>query len=254
MVTKLKANNPNEENYLPYTGIGSRSTPKPILQHMAKIARTLQLQGFTLRSGGASGADTAFEKGVAQNFDAQKLDGSSNKDEGNKEIYLPHKNFNENSSSLFNPNRKAYEMAEAIHPHWQKCSKFARNAHARNIHQILGENLNSPSLFVLYWAEEKHKINPITNPINKTPKIEQTIVGGTATAVKLAKSLRIPTFNLKDPQILKRWNEWVKECEEKSNWKASKNSLNKFLEKLSVYNKKTREKSTKKEIGKSFLI
>lgn len=47
-----------------YTGIGSRETPPDILELMTKIARFMFKQGFTLRSGGADGADSAFEAGA----------------------------------------------------------------------------------------------------------------------------------------------------------------------------------------------
>ena len=49
--------------YKPYTGIGSRETPTAILDLMIAIGGVLAQRGFTLRSGGADGADDAFEQG-----------------------------------------------------------------------------------------------------------------------------------------------------------------------------------------------
>ena len=49
-----------------YAGIGSRETPKEILKEMTKIGQELESKGYTLRSGGAIGADKAFE-GANQN-------------------------------------------------------------------------------------------------------------------------------------------------------------------------------------------
>jgi predicted Rossmann fold nucleotide-binding protein DprA/Smf involved in DNA uptake len=46
-----------------YAGIGSRETPKEICNKMTEIASLLEKQDFVLRSGGANGADSAFEKG-----------------------------------------------------------------------------------------------------------------------------------------------------------------------------------------------
>ena len=43
-----------------YAGIGSRSTPRPVLLFMGEIAGMLADYGLTLRSGGAPGADTAL--------------------------------------------------------------------------------------------------------------------------------------------------------------------------------------------------
>ena len=48
----------------------------------------------------------------------------------------------------------------------------------RNVYQVIGKDLESPSKFVVCW----------------TPKGE--IVGGTAQAMKLAQKLDIPIFNL----------------------------------------------------------
>lgn len=62
-----------------YTGIGSRSTPQNILRLFESLAVTLADEKNVLRSGGAEGADTAFEFG-AFSCDA--------------EIYLPGKSFN----------------------------------------------------------------------------------------------------------------------------------------------------------------
>ena len=52
----------------PYTGIGSRKTPKDILDVMVDIARKLEQRLYCLRSGGAEGADMAFESGVRSEY------------------------------------------------------------------------------------------------------------------------------------------------------------------------------------------
>lgn len=77
-----------------YTGIGSRETPYEILQLMKELAR-LMSECFILRSGGADGADSAFESGCS----------------GLKEIYLPWKNFNNNTSSLYRISPEATTLA-----------------------------------------------------------------------------------------------------------------------------------------------
>jgi predicted Rossmann fold nucleotide-binding protein DprA/Smf involved in DNA uptake len=46
-----------------FTGIGSRKTPPEILAQIEKIAEIAAASGWTLRSGGAEGADTAFFAG-----------------------------------------------------------------------------------------------------------------------------------------------------------------------------------------------
>ena len=60
-----------------YAGIGSRETPKNKCRLMTKIAKILSGK-YTLRSGGADGADSAFEAGAGDN----------------KQIFLPSNYFN----------------------------------------------------------------------------------------------------------------------------------------------------------------
>ena len=71
-----------------YAGIGSRETPKEICNKMTEIASLLEKQDFVLRSGGAQGADHAFEIGIS--------------DQLMMDIYLPKKikNYTFNRSRL----------------------------------------------------------------------------------------------------------------------------------------------------------
>jgi len=143
-----------------YAGIGSRATPDDVCCVFTRCAQFLSKQGMVLRSGGADGADTAFERGAVQ-----------------KEIFLPGKMFNRNESPLFPPSKAAFDMAAEIHPAWNRCSPWARLLHARNCHQILGQNLDDPVRFVVFWA---------TLDSSGTPR------GGTRTAVVLALSKGVP--------------------------------------------------------------
>lgn len=148
-----------------YTGIGSRSTPPEILLKMNEIAKFLAKKGYILRSGGASGADyDGFEKACDEVG-------------GRKEIFLPWKGFNNNKSELLWP-QEAWAIAESVHPAWENCSVNVRCLHARNVCQILGYELDNPSLFVVCWTENGE------------------IVGGTATALTLATKNKIKIFNL----------------------------------------------------------
>jgi hypothetical protein len=160
-----------------YTGIGSRSTPEDILKDMTNIATNLELSGFTLRSGGANGADSAFEAGVS--------------DPRNADIYLPWSGFNRNTSALFDITQEALDMAKAFHPAWDRCSPAARKFHARNCYQVLGRYLDQPSDFVLCW----------------TPGGAWT--GGTAQALRIAYAHKIPIFNMSDDDWETEFNSHV---------------------------------------------
>jgi len=157
-----------------YTGIGSRNTPIHILTEMTALATELETHGLILRSGGASGADTAFEAGV--------------KDPHNAKIFLPWHNFNQNTSALYRITADALDMAKKYHPAWHRCSAAARKFHARNCYQILGNNLDTKSQFVLCW----------------TPNGE--MVGGTSQALRIAKDLGIPIFNMAETGWSSRFN------------------------------------------------
>lgn len=110
-----------------YAGIGSRETPEPVLNQMNRIAVWLQLEGFTLRSGGAVGADTAFESGAGVR----------------SEIYRPD-----------DATPEALALAAQFHPAWGHCSEWAKKLHARNGFQVLGRDLGSPSSLVACWTRD----------------------------------------------------------------------------------------------------
>lgn len=148
-----------------YAGIGSRRTPEPVLSEMFDIGFQLSERGWGFRSGGADGADTAFEQGHTSVAECVK------------EIFLPWKGFNGHKSDLYEISLDAYELAEETHPAWEHLKSGGRKCIARNVHQILGKNLNSPVDITICYCEDENK-------------------GGTAFAIKVAKDRTIPVFNL----------------------------------------------------------
>jgi hypothetical protein len=149
-----------------YTGIGSRETPRKILDRFIEIAERLAKLNYTLRSGGASGADSAFETGCDTG-------------EGKKEIYLPWKNFNYNRSILYNVGEDAIELAKEVHPAWDKLTQGGQKLMGRNCYQVLGLWLNSPSKFVIGYTKVENGQR----------------WGGTSLAMNLADKHDIPVFN-----------------------------------------------------------
>lgn len=147
-----------------YAGIGSRETPEEVLDSFIRIARYLGKNGYTLRSGGADGADLAFEKGCSEVF-------------GKKEIYLPWSGFNNSHSNMVLNNPKAFEIAAKYHPYWHNLKDGAKKLQARNSHQVLGYDLDTPSSFVVCWTKGGKD------------------VGGTAQAIRIARDFEIRVFN-----------------------------------------------------------
>lgn len=150
-----------------YAGIGSRETPEDILRMMTAFGRLAEEHGWTLRSGGAPGADTAFELGVKHRI--------------HKEIYLPWGGFNGSDSHRTKPMALTSQLVERYHPTPEKLSQGAMKLHMRNMHQIFGPHLETPVKFVICWTKGAQ------------------LVGGTATALRAAIDKDIPIFNLADP-------------------------------------------------------
>lgn len=172
-----------------YAGIGSRETPAHILDRLEKMATYLANRGFILRSGGADGADSAFEKGC---------DSVS----GKKEIYLPWKGFNKNDSTLCNITPIALKMAENYHPAWNRLKEPAKSLMARNCYQVLGYDLNEPADFIACWTKDGKAS------------------GGTGQALRIAKTIDIPIFNFHNERAFDDLKQWLKKQLELTNPKG----------------------------------
>lgn len=167
-----------------YAGIGSRKTPEDVLELITKIALKLDKQGYTLNSGGASGADTAFEQGSKR-----------------KQIFLPSNSFNgryHDGIEYFNyqtlPHKDlAEETVSLFHPAAHKLTDYAFKLMARNTFQVLGKDLQTSVEFVICWTANGKEI------------------GGTSQAIRIAKSVNIPVLNLGKPKVLERFISFVTE-------------------------------------------
>lgn len=164
---------------LVYTGIGSRNAPEPILHIMVHIASTMAPGGWFLRTGFAAGADQAFALGVENALGA---------DGGGMINYLPWAGFNEapdNDDRFLVPFEDKHDLlvqarsiAAGCHPAWHRCSQGAKNLHIRNVAQLLGSDLNSPSRLVIGYTNDGKDS------------------GGTGQTFRMARSLGIEVFNL----------------------------------------------------------
>jgi len=163
-----------------YAGIGSRATPPDVLELMKRLAHELAAAGWTLRTGGAKGADRAF------------LDGSTAA-ACPVEVYLPWPGFGGiPNSRLDRPTERAFEIAREHHPAWSACSSAAQALHARNSHQVLGETLEDPASFVVCYTPDGSLAG------------ESREAGGTGQALRIASTAGVPVFNLKRPEHRER--------------------------------------------------
>lgn len=155
-----------------YAGVGSRKTPPTELEVMYAIACKMSRYGYWLHSGGADGADKAFERGAGTL----------------KKIF-----FARDATNL------AMEIASYFHPRWQACKEFARKLHGRNSFQILGHELAYRVAYCICWT-----------PDGVQSHAERSIkTGGTGTAISIADHFGIPVINLARPEQLKTWGDWA---------------------------------------------
>lgn len=173
-----------------YAGIGSRKTPPDILDLMMKIAKWMSWAGYSLRTGGAEGADLAFERG------AMALNGSA---VAPTFIYLPWPGYNSiqrrgfhHSQVMDAPSPAAFREAARHHPVWKDLSDGAKCLHARNCHIVLGETLDRPVQRIICW----------------TPNGKET--GGTAQAMRIARKKHISIHNLHNPQTMKYYQRMLR--------------------------------------------
>ena len=150
-----------------YTGVGSRETPQVILDLMFKTAKYLDSKNYILRSGGARGADCAFEMGAS----IDKCHVYS--------INAKHKAVS-GKPSIIPDLEKFRDLAKLCCLHYNKInSQYAKDLHTRNICQIIGSDCDNiiKSEFVLCYTQYgEYK-------------------GGTTTAIRCAERFDVPIFN-----------------------------------------------------------
>ncbi len=151
-----------------YAGIGSRKTPTDTLILMENFAIRLAERGYTLRSGGAKGADKTFERGC----DIAVKESCICHPEGGGTVISKEIFYADDATA------EAMTHASYHHPAWLKCSEYARKLHGRNSMIVLGKDLDAPVDFIVCW----------------TPggKLE----GGTAQALRIAADQNIKIYNL----------------------------------------------------------
>jgi hypothetical protein len=168
-----------------------------MLALLTRASRWLVASGWVCRTGGAQGADQACERGALDALgDIVPTDGSL-------EIFLPWPTFGSGApwyaqfprvTCLPYPHPGATMIAELNHPAWQSLRWSGRALHARNVHQVLGPDLASPSAFVLCWTKDAADGSP------EFPITAET--GGTGQALRIAAKRRIHIRNLANPDTV----------------------------------------------------
>jgi len=144
-----------------YAGIGSRKTPSAVLDEMKEIAAALEEKGFVLRSGGAKGADLAFEAGV-EHRNRKEIFYANDCEDWCLEMVAPY--------------------VPADRPPLEKMSPFVQKLLGRNMKQLFGHSGNDPVDFVVCW----------------TPDGKDS--GGTGYAIRAAEDHGRSVYNLKNEE------------------------------------------------------
>ncbi len=167
-----------------FSGIGSRKTPPEICKILSKIGKKLQNvknpKSLILRSGGADGADKAFEKFVQSQ---------------NKIIYTP-QNFNKKSENL---DICISELESILDPNikLKNIRPFVKLLLLRDINQVLGDPINGwqKSKFLICWT-------PTENYASRE-------AGGSRYAIRCALKHNIKVYNLINNQTMKMVLDWI---------------------------------------------
>ena len=164
------------QHQMRYAGVGSRQTPERVRRLMRKTASWLATKHWILRSGGARGADMAFQSGATNFVRPPRY-----------EVWtIDHRCEAASEGRAKKPTRGAWERAHMIagkvHPAWSRCSRLAQALHARNTLILLGHEITTPVRFVLCW----------------TPGGKET--GGTGQMIRLARMFQVNVLNFADHQ------------------------------------------------------
>jgi hypothetical protein len=116
-----------------------------------------------------------------------------------KQIFLPWKGFNGSKSELYEVPDEVVEFSLAFHPNGFHLRPGVNKIMGRNAQQVLGQNLDEPSKFVICWTpfdtEDALKIS------NK--------IGGTGQAIRIARAHNVPIYNLREKETWERMERFV---------------------------------------------
>jgi hypothetical protein len=148
-----------------YAGVGSRNTPPEVLKQMTELAKELEKKGYTLNTGDAVGADTAFGKGT-------------------------------NKKTVFTADdatNKTRVIAKEIHPKPDALAGKSLDLQARNTNQVFGKNLDTPVDFIVVWTPNGETRADQRVYFGKT---SDKNTGGTGQAIALAQLKGITVINM----------------------------------------------------------
>lgn len=166
-----------------WTGVGSRRSSIENRPLMTAFAQAMAAKGAILRSGAAPGPDTWFEEGVPPHL---------------RRIYVPNASFGKRKrDEIIVPKEvnlmrwmKACSIAESLHPLGRHMTQEVRDLMGRNVFQVLGDDLKTPSQFLVCDAPDI-----VYDDAGRVVDVD----GGTGMAVRLAALHNVPVYHLAVP-------------------------------------------------------
>lgn len=159
-----------------FTGVGARTIPSNIFKILYDIGVNLMADDWICRTGTADGSDMAFR----ESYMDRPL---------HLEVYAPGDILN----NKFGNADLAKSIVKNYHPYYDRIQcAFSQALLARNIYQVLGSDLNTPSEIVFCYTDNG------------------LIQGGSAIAIRIAQHYGIPIVNLGNPKHLKAILDYLK--------------------------------------------
>jgi len=168
--------------YKPYAVTGNPNPPDEILRKIERIVPKLESLEYLLRTGGMTGIEESAERS------AKKL-----------ELLLPWKGFADKDSKFTFTNERAIAIAKKFSPAYDNLKQAAQTFLAKNVRLVMGQQVNSPALFLIVWTEDGAEKASERN----------SRTGFAGHPIAIANALGIPVFNLGKSDAEERLNRYL---------------------------------------------
>jgi len=171
--------------------------PDDVKTKFIELTKVLGAKGYTYRHTGDSKDDM---QNAMLEVDDVKI-----------ESYIPWKKFNPDiiSPTVYKPMGAAYEIAANSHKGYTKLPPSVRTILGRDVHAMLGKDLNNPVDFLIAYTLDG------AEALSGGKKLDYAVTGNLAFYMKIAEESNIPVFNLKNDDAIKRLSELLSSTQSK---------------------------------------
>lgn len=171
-----------------FTVVTHGDVPDDTMNIIEAFCRKLIEKGFTYRYDG-----DARSKASLLAYTASKQ---------RSEIFLPWKKFNTDvDATLAYPKEDAYRIGAFYHTKLNDLAGPVKGFIARNVHVLLGGELNTPLSLLICYTEDGSEV---------TKGMDYKKAGNASFFIRVCEDLDIPVFNMKQPDAKERLIEYIK--------------------------------------------